>query len=151
MLPNPITMAKKLLLRHEGIKLKPYYDTTGHLTIGIGRNLTDNGISESEAMHLLANDIVSHYRELSDTYAWFNHLDDVRQLALLSMHFNLGQKKFAGFKNMIAALAEKRYADAANAALHSKWARQVGNRAIEIAQMLRTGELQLDFPLDGHP
>ena len=148
MLPNPITMAKRLLIHQEGLRLKPYYDSTGHLTIGVGRNLTANGISEAEAMHLLANDIVRTYRELSDKFPWYSRLDDVRQLALLSMAFNLGMGGLLGFKIMLAALADKRYKDAASAALNSKWATQVGHRAVEIADMLKTGKLPavLDAP-----
>lgn len=146
MLPTPLTDAKNLLIHFEGLRLKPYYDSTGHLTIGAGRNLSANGISEEEALHMLANDIVSFHRELSDKFPWFNHMDDVRQLALLSMAFNLGMSGLMGFKIMLLALAEKRYVDAAAAALHSKWATQVGQRAIDTANMFRTGELQMVLP-----
>lgn len=53
-----ITVLKDMLIRHEGLKLKPYRDTVGKLTIGAGRNLNDLGISEREAMFLLDNDIM---------------------------------------------------------------------------------------------
>lgn len=36
------------LSRDEGRRLKPYLDTVGKTTIGVGRNLTDVGISEDE-------------------------------------------------------------------------------------------------------
>ncbi len=36
---------KAQLVRHEGLKLKPYRCTAGKLTIGIGRNLDNCGIS----------------------------------------------------------------------------------------------------------
>ncbi|MDY0127369.1 MAG: hypothetical protein RBR69_04500 [Candidatus Cloacimonadaceae bacterium] len=40
---------KEQLVRHEGLRLKPYRCTAGKLTIGIGRNLNDCGITQSEA------------------------------------------------------------------------------------------------------
>lgn len=45
------------LIRDEGLKLKPYRCTSNKLTIGIGRNLDDNGITEAEARYLLHNDL----------------------------------------------------------------------------------------------
>ena len=48
---------KEQLVRHEGLRLKPYRCTAGKLTIGIGRNLDDCGISKTEAYVLLENDI----------------------------------------------------------------------------------------------
>jgi lysozyme len=45
------------LVRHEGLRLKPYRCTAGKLTIGIGRNLDDRGISQKEAYAMLERDI----------------------------------------------------------------------------------------------
>lgn len=39
----------------EGIRLTPYYCTSGYLTIGIGRNLEVNGISKNELTYLINN------------------------------------------------------------------------------------------------
>ena len=48
---------RERIARHEGIRLTPYRDSVGKLTIGIGRNLDDLGITLEEAHHLLDNDI----------------------------------------------------------------------------------------------
>ena len=61
MLTTPLSTAKKLLIHQEGLKLKPYRDIRGILTIGVGRNLETSGIRESEALNMLANDIVDKY------------------------------------------------------------------------------------------
>jgi lysozyme len=58
------------------------------------------------------------------------------------MIFNLGPKGFAGFKNTIASIARGDYADAASRMLQSKWATQVGNRAVRLAAAMRTGVLE---------
>ena len=45
------------LIRDEGVRLKPYRDSVGKLTIGVGRNLDDKGLTRAEAEALLDNDI----------------------------------------------------------------------------------------------
>ena len=131
----------KQLIRDEGLKLKPYTDTVGKLTIGVGRNLEDNGISEAEAIHMLQNDINTSERELS-RYSWFMQLDPIRRDAIINMHFNLGLPRLLTFRSMIAALDDGNYTKAANEALDSKWAQQVGERATRIAKQIKTGEYQ---------
>lgn len=131
----------KQLIRDEGLRLKPYHDTVGKLTIGVGRNLDDNGITEDEASYLLQNDIAVSKRELS-AYGWFNRLDEVRQGAIINMHFNLGLPRLLTFRKMIAALECGNYTKAANEALDSRWANQVGQRAVRLARQIKTGEWQ---------
>jgi len=46
-----------LLVKHEGLRTKPYEDTTGHLSIGVGRNLDSLGLSHDEIYYMLKNDI----------------------------------------------------------------------------------------------
>ena len=128
------------LVRDEGLELKPYTDTVGKLTIGIGRNLTDRGISEEEARYLLRNDIKIVQYELRQAKGpWLYDLpDDVRR-ALLNMAFNMGVPRLMNFKKMWAALEVGDYEEAAAQALDSVWANQVGARAIRIAELIRNG------------
>ena len=137
----PLLTAKKLLIHHEGLRLTPYRDTMGNLTLGYGRNLEDRGISPSEAEHLLANDIISTYKALDERLPWFKDLDEVRKMALMDMAFNLGVAGLLEFKGMLRALKAKHWAMAAIEALDSDWHVQVGQRARDIADMLQTGEL----------
>jgi len=125
-------------MRHEGFRQFPYKDTVGKLTIGVGRNLDDVGISEDEAAHLLENDILVARNELLFAFPAFSQMQPVRQDALTNMVFNMGITRFKGFKNMIAALVEQNYQLAADEMLDSKWARQVGSRADELAYQMRT-------------
>lgn len=127
------------LKRDEGIRLKPYYDTTGNLTIGIGRNLTDNGITEQEAEYLLNNDINKTLSLLENNLDFWNNLSPRRKRALTNMAFNLGTTRFLGFKRMIKALRDGDYKKAAAEALDSKWSKQVGLRAKRIADMIMEG------------
>lgn len=130
---------KEWIKKCETCVLHPYLDSQGKLTIGWGRNLHDNGISQAEADFLFNNDFYSCQRELSEC-SWYIRQPEGVQAALMNMCFNLGLPKLKGFKRMIAALEAKNYTLAAMEALDSKWATQVGDRAKDVAVMLREGK-----------
>jgi len=129
---------RRQLRRHEGFRRFPYKDTTGHRTIAYGRNLDAVGISRLEAKILLDNDITiaaNHCRR----FDWFAELKPIRQEATVNLMFNLGWGKFNTFAKMIAALENRDYNEAAKQMLDSLYARQVGSRARELAEQIRSG------------
>ncbi len=132
---------KEQLVRHEGLRLKPYRCTAGKLTIGIGRNLDDCGITQSEAYVMLINDIMNCEKQLQakipDIY---NGIDEVRKSVLLNMCFNLGISGLLGFKNTLEFTKAGDWERAANNMLVSRWAKQVGRRAIELSELMRKGK-----------
>ncbi|MCX8567065.1 MAG: lysozyme [Glomeribacter sp. 1016415] len=128
------------LKRDEGVRLKPYTDTVGKLTIGTGRNLSDMGISAFENDHLLSNDIVRVESELDEHMLWWRSLDPVRQRVLANMCFNLGIGKLLGFKHTLHLIQSSQYTQAADAMLQSKWAMQVNQRAVRLTNMMRLGQ-----------
>jgi len=130
------------LRRHEGVKNTLYKCTSDKWTIGVGRNLEDVGLSEEEIDMLLLNDIVRTKELMDDYIPWHSDLDEVRQEALINFVFNVGIGTTMKFKNAMAALEEHDYDTAATEMLDSNWAKQVGSRAIEITQMIKTGEYQ---------
>ena len=129
-----------MLKRHEGVRLFPYHDSVGKLTIGVGRNLDDSGISMDEAEFMLTNDIHHVQGELRRTYPWFNLMLAARQDAVTDLAFNVGIAGFAKFAATIAAIKRADYEGASRHMLASKWAEQVGKRATDLAAMMRTGE-----------
>tara|TARA_R100000935_G_scaffold34342_1_gene54957 strand:- start:700 stop:1134 length:435 start_codon:yes stop_codon:yes gene_type:complete len=133
-----------MLKRHEGVKNHVYTCSAGYETIGAGRNISPSGlgISESEIHMLLTNDIYRVIGELSEEYKWFDDLDNVRKDAMIDLSFNLGQTSLRKFENALEAMRFKDYKKAADEFMDSKWSQQVGSRAVEIANMLRTGEYQ---------
>ena len=130
------------LIRDEGLRLKPYVDTVGRTTIGIGRNLTDVGISEGEAYAFLENDLDKVEEALDRSLPWWRGLDAVRQEVLQNMAFNLGINGLLGFKNTLAAVKAGLWANAARGMRASRWAKQVGARAERLAAAMETGEFQ---------
>ena len=127
------------LILHEGLRLKPYRCTAGKLTIGVGRNLEDKGISHDEAMLLLRNDIAEVTVQL-EQFDWFRALGPVRRKVLIDMCFNLGMAGLLGFQKMIEALKQGDYEAAADEMVYSRWYRQVGERGRRLERMMRTGE-----------
>lgn len=128
------------LITEEGLRLHVYRDSVGLPTIGYGRNLVDRGITEDEAMYLLANDITSVVHDLDRDLTWWSGLDEVRQRVLASMCFNLGIGGLLNFKRTLQCIRIADWAGAAAGMRASLWARQVGTRAEKLAVMMETGE-----------
>lgn len=130
-------LLKRDLVFDEGVRLRPYRDTMGKTTIGVGRNLDDLGISESEALFLLDNDMDRVLRELDLQWPWWREMSEERQRALANMCFQLGLTRLMGFRKMISALHSGEYERAADEALDSEWARQCSARAHRVAALIR--------------
>ncbi len=134
-----VSQLKSDLKRDEGIRLKPYLDTVGRSTIGIGRNISDNGISIAEADFMLDNDISGVISTLDRAFPWWKTMSEARQRALANLCFNLGFSRLLGFRNMINALQKQEWQRAHDEALDSDWAREVGDRSQRIALQLLNG------------
>ncbi|USD30894.1 glycoside hydrolase family protein [Pseudoalteromonas sp. SCSIO 43201] len=127
--------------KHEGYKRHPYYCTGGKLTIGYGRNLDDVGLDEEEAEQLLAKDVreaKAGVMRRIDT----SKCNEARLAVLVNMAFNLGLDGLIAFKKMIRHIENGNYELASIEMLDSRWAKQVPNRANELAQQMITGEWQ---------
>lgn len=117
----------------------PYRCSEGYLTIGIGRNLDDRGLSDDEILYLLNNDIAIVESALDRNLPWWRSMTEARQQALANMAFQLGISRLLGFKNSLALLKAGRWDAAAAEFLDSKWARQTPARAKRITDMIRKG------------
>ena len=135
----------KMLKLHEGVRTHAYQCSAMKWTIGVGRNIDEDGglgLSSEEINVLLINDIERVKSELSANYFWFPALDEVRQAALIDMCFNLGLSRLRGFVKALEAMSRQQFDNAAEEFLDSRWASQVGQRAIRVTEMIRTGEYQ---------
>jgi lysozyme len=136
------------LVRDEALRTKPYRCTAGKLTIGVGRNLDDVGITEDEAFYLARNDIAKVAAQLTAALPWWKDLDETRQRVLANMAFNLGTAGLLGFRNTLELVRTGKYLEASQAMLASRWAKQVGigteakpGRALRLALMMRDGAI----------
>lgn len=128
---------------HEGVRTHAYFCSEDKITVGVGRNVDANGglgLSEDEIDYLLSNDIKRCRDELELNFDWFKELDEVRQDAMINLCFNLGITSLRKFSKAIAAMSAQDYDTAAMEFLDSRWANQVGTRALDVTDMIRTGE-----------
>lgn len=128
-----------LIKSHEGKRLRPYHDTRGFLTIGYGRNLDAEGISDDEAQYLFQNDVDKCVAELEANLPWFTTLDAAREAALIDMCFEIGITGLLEFKNTLAAIERHDWQSAAAGMLASDWAKEVPSRAAQDARIMLTG------------
>ena len=146
---------KHILIADEGMKLFPYMDCCGKpwrqcpcgfkgkLTLGVGRNLEDVGITEDEAILLLENNINSSIIQVERNFgSWFSKLNSARKMVIISMAFNMGIDGLKTFQKMIKSISSGDFTSASNQMLMSKWSSQVGNRAIILSQIMKTGILK---------
>jgi len=153
----------KQLMKSEGLRLEVYQDTLGIDTIGVGRNLKDrgitkeeldaldipnietvyqHGITESDAMFLLENDVQIVEEELLKAHPCIAELDAVRQLVLVDMAFNMGVPRLCKFKKMWAGVHEGDFRTAAKEMLDSRWAVQVKSRSHKLAHAMHHGDFK---------
>ena len=134
----------EMLRRHEGVRDKVYMCSAGYETIGVGRNISESGLglSDDEIDYLLNNDINRCREELAREYFWFNTLDVVRKEALIDLSFNIGQTRLRGFVKALGCMAENNFEKAGEEFYDSRWAKQVGDRALELCQMIKSGSYQ---------
>lgn len=128
------------LERDEGRLKRIYTDTAGKVSGGVGRNLTDVGFSDDEVDLMYRNDKTRTLAWLDSNLPWWRNLNDVRQRALINMAFNL-RGRLIGFTNTLAAMQTGDWLTAHNEMLDSVWAKQVGQRATRLADMILTGEV----------
>lgn len=133
--------------------MKPYRCPAGALTIGYGWNIDANPLPGFVRKYLEENgkitkELAEELLDISLTRAvdgarsvtpvW-EELNSVRQAVIASMVFNLGLAGWEKFTRTRNAITAKDFDTAADCMLESKWSKQVGNRAVELAKMMRTG------------
>ena len=146
----------EMVAKHEGVVLEPYRDILGISTIGIGRNLEDGGITDAEleyigktledilkvgltreeAYYLCRNDISNVEKELLERKPIVNQLDQVRQMCLVDMGFNMGVPRLMKFVKMWGAIEVGDFYEASEQMLDSRWAKQTPNRAKELSNTM---------------
>ena len=121
--------AKAMLIKHEGIRVHPYKCSEDKLTIGIGRNLEANGISEEEAMYLLDNDIDRVIKNLDKVFPAWKVMPSKARLVCIDMCFQMGITGFMNFRRTRALMEMGAWLEASEELLRSKYAVQTPNRA----------------------
>ena len=127
------------LKHHEGMRLRPYKDSVGKLTIGYGHNLDANGIPEWVADALLQTSIYKYAYDTTRVVPSYHSLTDARQEVLVEMVFNMGPAGLATFKLTLGYIEAQDWKAASKEMLDSEWATQVGNRAKSLSRKFARG------------
>jgi lysozyme len=131
-------LMRSRLIKDEALRLKPYLDTVGRITAGIGRNLSEKGIGQAACDQWFAEDVAEALAG-AEKYSWFAGLDLPRRQVIVCMIFNMGAETFASFDGTQAAFAAHDWPTASTHMLGTKWASEVGQRAVIYARIVRTG------------
>lgn len=137
---NPEAL-RKSLKQHEGVKNRPYRDSEGLLTVGVG-HLLDATMPDKLIDLMLDFDIGLAIEELDRAFPIWRTLTTPRQNVLIELMFNLGAPRLAKFIKFWAAIGRNDYAQASQELLQSKWADQVKGRAVTLAKRLREDLLE---------
>ena len=144
---------KEMLKRHEGIRTKPYQDTVGKKTIGVGHNIDASPLPEEMASYLaehgeittamidalLEHDIKLATEGCEILFPAWKAFSDNRQDALIDFVFNVGLGTAKTFVHALASIRAGDWSIAADEMQNSKWYKQVHRRGIEICRMIRIG------------
>jgi lysozyme len=113
----------------------------GQVTIGVGVNLSEGmpGDILEELFHRRFEIAVR------DAIQWvgleiFHQLTPARRAAVVSLAYNLGLPRLKQFVKTRAAIGRGDYTAAAQEMLDSRWAQQVGDRAVELSHMMESGD-----------
>ncbi|WP_428897701.1 lysozyme [Parelusimicrobium proximum] len=127
---------KRRIISEEGERLKLYKCPAGKLTIGIGHNIEDNGISHAVSEMMFKEDLAEAASAAKKIFLNFAEYSEVKQYILIDMAFNMGERRLRGFKKMIAAMERYDYESVAKEMLDSKWAKQVPSRVQRLVNMM---------------
>lgn len=100
----------------------------GKVTIGVGRNLTDVGLSDAEITHLLHNDIDAAVSHALEIFPGWDGLPVEVQHVVVNMIFQLGRRGFNGFRRFISHVKCHNWPAAAEEVMSSRAAEQAPAR-----------------------
>ena len=120
---------KEMLVRHEGVMCTLYECSADKTSIGVGRNLSDNGITEDEAMYLLENDIDRVIKNLDKHWAVWRSFPEKAQMVCIDLVFNIGINGFMNFRRTRALMEMGMWLEASEELLDSRYHVQLPNRS----------------------
>ena len=159
-LPKKQSSLSPDIIHEEGLRLKPYKDTRGYTTVGIGFNMDNptarkvwkeagvtapfqavkqgrQALTEAEAKKLAQKSYEIAKNDTKRLYPNFNKMSKNRQQALVNLSYQLGGPKLAEFDKANRAIRNGRFDVAAKHLAMSAWAKQTPERAKRIIAMLK--------------
>ena len=127
----------------EGVVYEVYLDHLGYPTFGVGHLIIEGDaehgsavgttITEERVKECFEKDLDIAVSECEALFGdnWNNYPGELQEV-LVNMMFNMGRGRLGGFKKFIGAIYESDWEKASIEMMDSRWATQVGNRAIRL-------------------
>lgn len=110
------------------------YGFTGGVTL-------DSKMDRFTADRKLEQKILEVDTALSNVLSWYKEASFVTKTILINLAFNMGLKGLLGFRNTLQFISQKEYGSASHNMTLSLWYKQVGNRAKELVERMRTQQI----------
>lgn len=136
-----------MIEKHEGVVLRPYRDTKGLWTVGVGHLIGDGKslppewdreFTQKEIRELFVKDYL-HHKQLAARAPGWGFANEKGRAALIDLTFNMGLGWVSKFKKAVAALQQGDFITAAAEFRDSLWFTQVKGRAVTVTSMLQNG------------
>ena len=129
------------ILAEIGVSVEEAVKTGAPFTVGFGftHGVTpDSRMNRITAERRLEQEILDVDSALSNVLSWYKEASFVTKTILINLSFNMGIKGLLGFRNTLAFISQKNYEQAARNMTQSLWYKQVGKRAVELTERMRT-------------
>jgi GH24 family phage-related lysozyme (muramidase) len=147
----------EMIKKHEGVRTKPYKDSLGLWTVGVGHLIGDGKslppewdreLTKEEVETLFLKDYEKHKQMAMKTPGW-SKANETGQAAMIDLAFNMGGSWYKKFPATSKALEAGDFEKAADNLKDSKWYQQVKSRGVTIVDMIRNGK-RTDSTLDAN-
>jgi lysozyme len=98
-------------------------------------------VSEERVNEVFDKDVIKFISETRKLFPNFDNIPEIVQEALINMCFNLGRPRLSQFVKFIEHINAGRYNDASIEMLNSRWANQVGERAIRLSNNIKFAQI----------
>ena len=142
-----INKLREQLKIDEGVKYEVYDDHLGYKTFGIGHLVTADDeeygaacgtpVSVDRVNNVFDTDVETYISETEKVFGNLTDMPEEAQQVLVNMCFNMGAPRLGQFKKFIKAIHDEDWATASVEMLDSRWAKQVGDRAIRLSDRIK--------------
>ena len=143
-----IQRLREQLIIDEGVKYEVYNDHLGYPTFGIGHLITETDeeygksvgtlVSKERVNEVFDRDVAIYISEAKKVFPNLEQLPEEAQQVIVNMTFNMGAPRLAKFKKFIAGVNAGDWNTAAIEMMDSRWAKQVGNRAVRLRDRIKS-------------
>ena len=137
----------EMIKQHEGVRYRPYKDSLGLWTIGVGHLIGDGKtlppemnreFTKEEVDAMFATDYI-HHKKAAEKIPGFSQLGKEGQAGLIDMTFNMGPSWFKKWPNFIKSLSSGDVSGAVENLTSSAWYKQVKGRAVTVVNLIKSG------------